>query len=183
MKMVILNGSPRKKGATASMIEYLQERLQGEVIRIDSYTASVSPCIDCRYCYTHKDCALKDNMLELYHHINEADAIILASPIYFGQLTGSLLSLTSRFQYFWTNQSRIAKKSRFGAVILVDGGMGIFEDALKMGKRLLHLLGIQTIKTIYHSGTDQPELEHPLENEKVRQELNQLIQEIKEFHV
>jgi len=181
MKTVIFNGSPRKTGATSAIVSYLQKNLPEEVIRIDSYTVSASPCIDCRHCRTHNACALQDEMQEIYRLINEADAIILASPIYFGQLTGSLLSLLSRLQYFWTDKNRLFPKKRLGAVVLVDGGMGIFEDALKMGKRLLHLLGVKEIATVYHSGTDNPQNANPLACQQTMEQLNHIITCAKEF--
>lgn len=181
MKTVILNGSPRREGATASIIGYLQDRLPGEIIRVDSYQADISPCIDCRHCMTHPNCALHDQMEQLYRHINEADGIILASPIYFGQLTGSLLSLASRFQYFWTDKDRLSPKKRFGAVVLVDGGMGICEDAFSMGKRLLHLLGVKEVETVYHSGTDNPQRANPLVDEQTIKQLDNTINHAKEF--
>ncbi len=181
MKTVIFNGSPRKSGATATIVSYLQENLPGEVIRIDSYTASVSPCIDCRHCNTHNHCALQDEMQEIYPHINEADVIILASPIHFGQLTGSLLSLASRLQYFWTDRNRLTPKKRLGGVVLVDGGMGIYEDALRMGKRLLRTMGAKCDFTVYHSGTDNPQKANPLAETKTLHSIQSMTIQIKEF--
>ncbi len=181
MKTVIFNGSPRKSGATSAIVSYLQENLPGEVIRIDSYTASVSPCIDCRYCTTHEGCALQDEMQEIYRHSNEADVVILASPIYFGQLTGSLLSLASRLQYFWTDKKRLSPKKRLGAVVLVDGGMGIYEDAFRAGKRLLHTMGAECKHMFYHSGTDNADRANPLENQQTMNELQSMTTQIKEF--
>lgn len=162
MKTVIFNGSPRKQGATAAVLSYLRNHLPGEIIQTDSYSNGISPCVDCRFCKTHATCSISDGMQELYRHINEADVLVIASPIYFGQLTGSLLSLASRFQYFWTNPSRITSKQRVGGILLTDGGMGICQDAFAMGKRLLHLLGVQEIHTVFHSGTDRPEKQDPL---------------------
>ncbi len=51
-----------KKGDTMFIIEKLSEKLEGEVILVNVYEEKASPCIDCRYCWTHQDCALKDDM-------------------------------------------------------------------------------------------------------------------------
>lgn len=181
MKTVIFNGSPRKRGATATIVSFLQENLPGEVILVNSYTASVSPCIDCRHCMTHRECAIKDEMQDIYRYINEADVLILASPIYFGQLTGSLLSLLSRLQYFWTDKNRLAPKKRLGAVVLVDGGMGIYKEALSTGKRLLQTMGAEEILSVYHSGTDNPNRANPLADEQTQNALLSFTTKIKEF--
>ena len=167
MKTIIINGSPRKKGGTAAILSALRSQLQGEIIQIDTYTAKISPCIDCRYCWTHAACAIDDEMQHVYQQINQADTIILASPIYFGEITGSLLNFASRLQFFWTakhfkNQPVLQKKVRKGAVILVDGGEGNKEQALAMGKRLLKIMGAEFQKQIHYSGTDQQGRENPM---------------------
>lgn len=96
MKTLIFNGSPRKNGGTATLIKELKSCLPGEVFIVESYRADISPCVDCRYCWTNEKCAIDDEMQNVYRHIDEADNIIIASPIYFGELTGSLLNLMSR---------------------------------------------------------------------------------------
>lgn len=175
MKTVIFNGSPRKQGATAAVISYLRNHLPGEIIQADSYSADISPCIDCRFCKMHATCSIPDGMQELYRHITEADVLVIASPIYFGQLTGSLLSLASRFQYFWTNPARITSKQRVGGILLTDGGMGVCQDAFAMGKRLLHLLGVQEIQTVFHSGTDRPEKQNPIADPQTLQQIENFL--------
>lgn len=180
MKTVILNGSPRKTGGTSAIVSYLQQELPGDMIRIDTYTANVSPCVDCRYCWTNPACAIQDDMQKFYQQMNQADNIILASPIYFGEITGSLLSFASRLQFFWTaqkfrNQPVLQDKTRKGAVILVDGGAGCMEGAFAMGKRLLHIMGADFQKLIYYSGTDQAGRENPLNDPKTVQDLRALV--------
>ena len=48
MKTLIFNGSPRKKGNTAALIEALSERLGGEIKIVRAYDGEIRPCIDCR---------------------------------------------------------------------------------------------------------------------------------------
>ena len=80
MKTLIFNGSPRNNGGTATLIKELEKSLAGDVNVISSYKANISPCIDC---------SLDDEMQKVYRLIDEADNIIIASPIYLGELTGS----------------------------------------------------------------------------------------------
>jgi hypothetical protein len=58
MKTLIVNGSPRKKGYTSRLVARLSELLEGEKTVIETYRSKVSPCIECRYCWTHDKCAL-----------------------------------------------------------------------------------------------------------------------------
>ena len=65
MKTLILNGSPRKKGETAFMIEALSRELGGEIKVVNAYTADIRPCVDCRWCFKNPGCAVKDEMQEV----------------------------------------------------------------------------------------------------------------------
>jgi multimeric flavodoxin WrbA len=159
MKNLVFNGSPRKNGGTVMLIEELEKHLNGEFTVIDSYQSEISPCIDCRYCWTNDRCVIEDEMAKVFSLINEADNIIIASPIYFAELTGQLLSLMSRLQYIWTAKrfrktEILSPKKRRGALILVDGGAGYTESAMAMGKRLLRIMGTEFIDSVYFSGTD-----------------------------
>lgn len=179
MKTLIIIGSPRNNGSTSSIVHKLVELLSGETEIINTYSCGVQPCTDCRYCWTHNTCSIKDSMQVIYKKINEADNIIVASPIYFAELTGSLLSWASRLQFFWTsrnfrNEEMLQPKDRFGAVILVDGGEGIYENALAMGKRLLKVMGAEYKAFIYYSGTDKAKPQNPLEDSATVEKINKL---------
>ncbi len=80
MKTLILTGSPRKKGHTAELTEYLAARLDGEVevLSLDHRT-DIMPCRDCRYCFTHRACCIQDPMQEIYQKLDEADRILFAA--------------------------------------------------------------------------------------------------------
>ena len=102
MKTLIFNGSPRKKGETAYMIKTLQEKLGGEFKVVDAYRARISPCIDCRWCFEHAGCAVQDEWQEILSFIEECDHIVIASPVYFEEVTGMLLAVLSRLQTYFS---------------------------------------------------------------------------------
>ena len=143
MKTLIINGSPRKNGNTATMLNELKKYLNGEVFQVDTYYAKSSPCFDCRHCWTNAECIIKDEMQDVYRMMDEADNFIIASPIYFGNLTGSLLNWASRLQLFWVSRyirkvEPLSEKHRKGAVILiVNHGKDNIEPAIFAGKDLL----------------------------------------------
>ncbi len=83
MKTLILNGSPRKNGDTASLIERTTEKIVGEYRIVDAYRCNISPCLDCRYCWENSGCVINDEMQEIYKYIKECDNIMIASPLYF----------------------------------------------------------------------------------------------------
>jgi len=159
MKTLIFNGSPRKNGGTAQLINELKNHLPGEVNVIDAYRTDISPCVDCRYCWTHDKCAIDDEMQTVYKLIDDADNIVIASPIYFAELTGPLLSLLSRLQFlgvpvYFGKPSHLTQKRRSGAVILVDGGDGLFEAAMDRAKILLKVMEAEFTGLVFFNGTD-----------------------------
>ena len=149
MKTLILNGSPRKQGNTVTLINRLVSELDGEVTVIDAYYCDISPCVDCRYCVTHTGCAVQDGMQSVYRLIQESDNIVIASPVYFNELTGRLLDVISRCQMYFCAAHfqgvRLITKKKKGAVILVGGGLGTEETALKTAGIILRSVGCDEI--------------------------------------
>lgn len=142
MKTLILNGSPRPKGDTASLIELITKKIKGEVKIVHAYRCNISPCIDCRYCWKHEGCAIKDGMQEVYDYLQDCDNVLIASPIYFSELTGKMLDLGSRLQTYFSaaflRKERPSMKEKKGAVLLAGGGSGGVERAYETAVMLLH---------------------------------------------
>lgn len=160
MKTLILNGSPRKNGDTVSLLNEMKKHLKGEVITISAYHDDINPCTDCRYCWTHRECSIKDGMQRVYELIDEVDNIVIASPVYFSQLTGELLNLASRFQLYYAIR-RIQKDKTFslkhkkGVLILVGGGDGSPEPAVDTANIFFRHLNAECIDTIMSLNTDK----------------------------
>lgn len=155
MKTLILNGSPRKNGDTVSLIHKVIENLEGEYKIINSYDCKISPCVDCRYCKEKSGCSIQDEMQEVYEYIQECDNILVASPIYFSELTGSLLNVGSRLQtYFcarYFRKEQPIKKAKKGAVILVGGGSGSVKKPYDTACCLLHDMNANEIFPVVFS--------------------------------
>lgn len=149
MKTLIINGSPRKNGDTINLINKLTEQLKGEYKIVDAYYSNISPCIDCRYCWSNDGCSINDEISEIYDYIVDCDNVVLASPIYFSQPTGKLLDVSSRFQtYFAAKHFRYQSpviKSKKGAIILVGGGDGNPQKAYETLYGLLNHINITEI--------------------------------------
>lgn len=172
MTTILFNGSPRRNGNTAFLISELQKRLTGEVIVVDAYSAAVSPCIDCRYCWKHPACAIQDDMQTLYTQIIDAENIVLASPLNFGELTGKLLCVTSRLQMFYSarrfqSTPLIAKKKR-GAILLCGGGDGGAATAERTARLVLKEMNADVADIVLSLQTDRvPAREDSVAIEKV----------------
>lgn len=162
MKTLILNGSPRKEGDTVSLISKAIENLEGEYKIVNAYDCDIHPCVDCRYCWTNAGCCIQDGMQGIYEYIEECDNVLIASPIYFSELTGALLNVGSRLQtYFCAKFFRKEKttiKSKKAAVILVGGGDGNPNKAYDTACCLLHHMNAYDILpvAISHNTNHRP---------------------------
>lgn len=149
MKTLIFNGSPRKNGDTASLLKHFLEQLPGEYKIVEAYRSIISPCVDCRYCWKKSGCAIKDGMQEIYEYLKTCDNVLIASPVYFSELTGPMLSVGSRLQtYFCGRRFRkedLGLAEKKGAVVLVGGGDGKPDKAYETAKTLLKNMNCKDI--------------------------------------
>ncbi len=125
-RTLIINGSPRPNGNTAYLIGVLREQLEGEIIEISAFRSGIAPCVDCRGCWKTAKCVVHDGMQVIYD--DAFDNIVIASPVYYGTLPGSVLSLMSRLQpwhaaMFFLKQP-LQLKPKKSAAILTAGGKG-----------------------------------------------------------
>ncbi len=143
MKVIAINGSPRKNGNTATL---LKEALNGaeskgaEVTSINLYDLNFKGCTSCFSCKrlggaSYGKCGMRDELTPVLESIIAADAVIFGSPIYIGNLTGTMRNLLERliFQYlvYDKNFSTIAPKKVKMALI---GTMGAPENlAIQQG--------------------------------------------------
>lgn len=160
MKTLILNGSPRVNGDTAGLIGKITEKMMGDCQIVNAYRCNISPCQDCRYCWKNHGCVIPDEMQEVYQAIQECDNILIASPLYFSELTGRLLDVGSRLQtYFCARFFRKEEpviKPKKGAVILVGGGDGQIEKAYDTACTLLRHMNCHDIhEAVYSHNTNE----------------------------
>ena len=100
MNILILSGSPRKGGNTDLLVEAFvkgaSQRNHVEVVSVRDY--KVNPCMGCNACFKSKDniCAQKDDMSLIYEKMNHADMLVIASPVYFYELSAQLKAVIDR---------------------------------------------------------------------------------------
>jgi multimeric flavodoxin WrbA len=160
MKTLIINGSPNLNGDTMSMINYVTDKLTGEYKLVNTYYANIAPCNDCRVCRTERDCVINDDMTEVYRYIELCDRVILASPLYFSQYTGSFLSVMSRIQMLcsqkYIRHQPIEITPKKGLVLLCGGGSTISTAGVEQCTRIImRELNCDSFKTVCYIGTDK----------------------------
>lgn len=161
LQTIILFGSPRRSGSTHYLAKALESALPGHVTAISAYDTKVSPCTDCRYCWRHPACAIRDSMSDVYEAINGSDCIVVASPIYFHSLPGPLKALVDRCQVYWAERLRkdgFGRRKRSGTGVFV-GGAPPFERQFLGGELvvdgLLRELGAEAVSGLRYADSDR----------------------------
>ena len=105
MKALILMGSPRKEGNTASLLRPFVKTLEEkgvECTSFDVYDMDLRPCVACRTCqqdWTIFGCPQEDDMQKIFDAALEADLIVVASPIYSWYCTPPVKNALDRLVY------------------------------------------------------------------------------------
>jgi multimeric flavodoxin WrbA len=102
MKVIAINGSPRKDGNTAYGIELVSNELINNGIEVEVLHVGkerIRGCIDCGQCIKNKNekCGFDDDCVnEGIQKIKDADGVLLASPVYYSGITGTMKCFLDR---------------------------------------------------------------------------------------
>lgn len=111
MKIVILNGSPRKDGNTQILAQAFADgaKQKHEVEIINVCDSNVYPCIGCNSCFSREGnkCFRADGMQEIYAKLSQADLLVVASPVYFYGISAQLKSVIDRLHTPMRNTFKI----------------------------------------------------------------------------
>lgn len=103
MKVLLINGSPRKNGNTSIALAETAKRLEADGIDTETVwigAKAVQGCIACGKCGELGHCAFNDKLLnDITESLRTADGLIVGSPVYYGGPNGSLCALMDRMFY------------------------------------------------------------------------------------
>lgn len=131
MKVTAFNGSPRKDGNCVRLIKQVFESLNAEGIETEMVQVGgnlIQGCTACYKCFENKDfrCVIaKDIVNDCIEKMRQSDAIILASPTYFADITPELKALMDRSGFVSMANGRFLKRKIGAAVISVRRGGAI----------------------------------------------------------
>lgn len=131
MKVIAFNGSGRKGGNTAILINHVLSGLQKEGIETETYNLSGEKfrgCSACGKCFETRDkrCAIKDDFLNgCLEKMVEADGIILGSPTYFADVSAEMKALIERAGFVAKANDDMLRRKVGAAVIAVRRGGSI----------------------------------------------------------
>jgi len=131
MKVLILNGSPRKNGNTTIALnemikEFERNGIETEMIQVGGM--AVRGCLACGYCFENAKCAVNDAVNEIAKKFEECDGLVVGSPVYYAAANSTLTALLDRLFY----STHFDKTMKVGASVAVArrGGTSATFDQL-----------------------------------------------------
>lgn len=115
MKALAIVGSPRKGGNTEILTRHTLKAIEEEGLETELISLAdldIKPCTACKVCEKEESCPIDDDFWPIYIKMKEADAIILASPVYFGSATPLIKALMDRAGYIahWSGRRVFERK-------------------------------------------------------------------------
>ncbi|MCI9444924.1 MAG: flavodoxin family protein [Oscillospiraceae bacterium] len=134
-KVVILNGSPRKKGNTSALVRAFAEGAESAGNMVTEFFLDGMNIHGCKGCFGgHSDracpCVQKDDMDQIYPAVRECDVVVLATPLYYWNMSGQLRTAVDRLFALEEGGGNLLRgNGRSSALLMAAEGHG-FEDAV-----------------------------------------------------
>lgn len=133
MKVLLLNGSPRVNGNTALALEemiqiFREEGVETEVIQVGHLP--IRGCTACRGCKNTGKCVYPDIVNDIAQKLDESDALVVASPVYYASANSTLTALLDRL-FYSSHSSKVMKVGASVAVARRGGCSATFDQLNK----------------------------------------------------
>lgn len=131
MKVLLINGSPKANGNTATALKemertFREEGVETEIIHVGNQ--SIRGCIACGKCYQTGKCVFDDLVNEIAVKFQKADGLVVGSPVYYASANATLVALLHRLFY----STHFDKTMKVGAAVVAArrGGLSSTFDEL-----------------------------------------------------
>jgi len=152
MKILAIVGSPRPKGNTDYLVDQALEeasRLAVDTEKIVLSQYEVNPCLGHDDCASYESCLQKDDASWILDRFREADGVILATPVYFYNVSAQMKAFIDRNYFLYMHDQKY--KLRAVGFIVVAEQIGI-EDTLHTLRQFTDELGTREDRTFIASG-------------------------------
>lgn len=143
MKVLLINGSPRKNGNTFTALSEIANTLQTEGIESEIVWIGTKPVRGCIACYSCREkgnnrCIFDDDICNtISARFAEADGFVFASPVYYGQPNGALLAIMQRLCF--SNGANMQNKPAAVVTVCRRGGATAAFEALQMPLQMMNM--------------------------------------------
>jgi multimeric flavodoxin WrbA len=167
-RILCIAGSPRRSGNSEQLLQSCTHGIAeaggvSDLLRVAEY--DVHPCTGCGSCSESGICVIRDDMASIYARIDDADAIVVASPVYFATVPALLKALYDRCQPYWA-RARLSgaepvavAERRPGALLLTRAGGDPFgfSAAITTTRSVFAVLGVSYSGEVLVEGPDEPD--------------------------
>ena len=170
-QIVILNGSPRRKGNTSALVRAFTEGAEkaGHIVREFFLSdMNIHGCKGCFSGHSTKECPCiqRDDMDQIYPAVRESDVVVLASPLYYWNMSGQLRTAVDRLFALEEGGGNLLRGHGRASALLMAAEGNDFEDVLTYYEHLAGHLRWQNLGHVLAGGNGdvgdiqgKPELE------------------------
>ena len=150
--IVILNGSPRKNGNTSALVQAFTKGAQSAGHTVTEFFLDKMDIHGCKGCFGgHSSrecpCVQRDDMAQIYPAVKDSDVVVLATPLYYWNMSGQLRTAVDRLFALEEGDGNLLRgHNRASALLMAAEGHG-FEDVLLYYN---HLMGHLNWKNLGH---------------------------------
>lgn len=173
MKIVVLQGSPNKKGSTFILADCFRQGAEaaGHTVEfIDVAHAKIHPCTGCVHCGYEGPCVQKDDVESIRKKILDGDMLVFATPLYYYGMSAQLKILIDRFCAFNSSMQRKHMKSAL-LTVAWNSDSWTFEALEAHYKTLVRYLNLTDMGMVLGYGCGTPSM---TEHSKFPQQAYQL---------
>lgn len=188
MLILGLQGSPRKKGNTNFLLSTFMtaaEKFGARTHVIDATQKEIIPCKEYTVCEKKGYCPIEDDVKnEIYPLLREAELVVVATPIFFYNMTAQLKAVVDRCQMFWARKYKLKLKDpganmRRGFLLAVGAtkGKNLFEGLNLTTQYFFDAIGAKFEDSLTYRGIEGPKdmARHPKVIEEVEQAVKRLL--------
>ena len=156
-KIVILNGSPRKGGNTSALVEKFTKGAEDAGNTVTEFFLDHMDIHGCKGCFGgHSSrecpCVQKDDMMQIYPAVRECDVVVLATPLYYWNMSGQIRTAIDRLFALEEGDGNLLRgHGRASALLMAAEGHG-FEDVLLYYEHLLEHLKWENLGHVLAGG-------------------------------
>ena len=159
-KIVILNGSPRRKGNTSSLVKAFTEGAESAGNTVTEFFLDSMNIHGCKGCFGgHSSrecpCVQKDDMVKIYPAVKECDVIVLATPLYYWNMSGQIRTAVDRLFALEENDGNLLRGHDRASALLMSAAGQAFEDVVLYYDHLLEHLRWKNLGHVLAGGNSK----------------------------
>ena len=163
-RVIGISGSPRRGGNTEMLLDRVLDAARNNGADIKKFILNelnFSPCQECENIRQDGACIVEDDWQKMFLEIENADAVVIASPIFFGSVSAQIKMFIDRFQCLWLAKNIFkaykAKKKKLGVFICVEASdkQDFFDNAKAIIKNFFATIGAVYAEELFCPGIDK----------------------------